>query len=84
MFQRLGVLSLETPQQKWASSRLEARTSWIFLNGAGALDLQREPQGPPLVASGKASPHASCSGSLWIPLLSMLGPKTLCEVSAGT
>ena len=28
--QRLGVISLETPQQKWASSRLEGRTSWIF------------------------------------------------------
>ena len=24
--------SLETPQQKWASSRLEGRTSWIFSN----------------------------------------------------
>ena len=29
-FQRLGVSSLETPQWKWASSRLEGRTSWIF------------------------------------------------------
>ena len=29
--QRLGVISLETPQRKWASSRLEGRTSWIFL-----------------------------------------------------
>ena len=29
-FQRLGVISLQTPQQKWASSRLEGRTSWIF------------------------------------------------------
>ena len=27
---RLGVISLETPQRKWASSRLEGRTSWIF------------------------------------------------------
>ena len=26
----LGVISLETPQGKWASSRLEGRTSWIF------------------------------------------------------
>ena len=26
----LGVNSLETPQRKWASSRLEGRTSWIF------------------------------------------------------
>ena len=30
---------------------------------AGALDLRRGPQGHALVASGKASPHASCSGS---------------------
>ena len=30
MFQRLCVISLDTPQQKWASSRLEGRTSWIF------------------------------------------------------
>ena len=28
--QWLDVISLETPQQKWASSRLEGRTSWIF------------------------------------------------------
>ena len=28
--QRLGVISLEAPQRKWASSRLEGRTSWIF------------------------------------------------------
>ena len=26
----LGVISLERPQRKWASSRLEGRTSWIF------------------------------------------------------
>ena len=26
----LGVIILETPQRKWASSRLEGRTSWIF------------------------------------------------------
>ena len=30
MFQSLGVISLETPQRKWASFRLEGRTSWIF------------------------------------------------------
>ena len=29
-FQRLDVISLETPQRKWASSPLEGRTSWIF------------------------------------------------------
>ena len=26
----LGVISLETPQRKWASSHLEGKTSWIF------------------------------------------------------
>ena len=26
----LDVISLETPQRKWALSRLEGRTSWIF------------------------------------------------------
>ena len=31
-FQSLGVISFETPQRKWASSRLEGRTSWIFSN----------------------------------------------------
>ena len=29
-FQRLGVISLEMPQRKWASSLLEGRTSCIF------------------------------------------------------
>ena len=29
-FQSFGVISLETPQGKWASSGLEGRTSWIF------------------------------------------------------
>ena len=26
----VGVISLETPQRKWASSRLDGRISWIF------------------------------------------------------
>ena len=29
-FPEVGVISLEMPQRKWASSRLEGRTSWIF------------------------------------------------------
>ena len=29
-FQWLDVISLEKPQRKWASSRLEGKTSWIF------------------------------------------------------
>ena len=30
MFQMLDVISLVKPQRKWASARLEGRTSWIF------------------------------------------------------
>ena len=78
------MISLEMPQRKWASSRLEGRTSWISRVAEGALDLRRGPLGPTLVASGKASPHASCMGPLGIPLPSMPGPKTLCGVGAGT
>ena len=51
---------------------------------AGALDLRRGPQGPVLVASGKASPHGVARGPLGIPLLWMPRPKTLCGVGAGT
>ena len=56
-------ISLDTLQRKWASSRLEGRTSWISRVAEGALDLRRGPQRPALVASGKASPHESCSGA---------------------
>ena len=51
---------------------------------AGALDLRLGPQGPALVASGKASPHAVALEPLGIPLPVMPGPKILCGVGAGT
>ena len=38
-FQRLGVISLKMPQRKWASSRLEGRTSWIFSSCGGCSPL---------------------------------------------
>ena len=62
-FQILGVISLETPQRKWASSRVEGRTSWIFSTCGRCSGLKTGTSGPALVASGKASPHASCSGA---------------------
>ena len=46
---------------------------------AGALDPRRGPQGPALVASGKASPHASCTVPLGIPLPSVPGPRPCVE-----
>ena len=47
--QRLGVISLETPQRKWSSSRLEGRTSWIF-SSCGRCS--RTTSGPPGSRSG--------------------------------
>ena len=82
--QSLGVISLETPQRKWASSHLEVRTSWIFLSCGRCSRLTMGPQGPALVASGKASPHASCSGATRDSSPVDAGPKILCGVGAGT
>ena len=59
----VNVICLETPQRKWASSRWRGEPPVFSRVAAGALDLRRGPQGPALVASGKASPHASCSGA---------------------
>ena len=63
MFQMLDVFTLETPQRKWASSRLEVEPPGFSRVAVGALELRRGPQGHALVASGKASPLASCSGA---------------------
>ena len=62
-FQMLDVISLETPQRKWALSRLEGRTSWIFSSCGRCSRLTTGTSGTTVVASGKASPHASCSGA---------------------
>ena len=61
--QSLGVISLETPQRKLAHFAWKGEPPGFSRVAAGALDLQRGPQGPILVASGKASPHVSCSGA---------------------
>ena len=76
--------SLETPQRKWASSRLEGRTSWIFSSCGMCSRITTGTSGTRSVTSGNASPLASCSGALGIPLPSLPGPNTLCGVGAGT
>ena len=58
---RFGAISLETPQGKWTSSRLEGRTSWMFSSCGRCSRLTTGTSGPALVASRKASPYASCS-----------------------
>ena len=57
------MISLETPQRKWASIRLEGRTSWIFSSCGICSRLTTWTSGTRYEASGKARPHASCSGA---------------------
>ena len=82
------MISLKTPQRNEPHLAWRGEPPGFSRVAAGALDLRRGPQGPALVASVKASPHASCSGAsrgpLGFPLPSMLGPKTLCGVGVGT
>ena len=72
---REGGISLETLQQKRASSCVEGRISWFFStcgsNLGIPLTLQWGPQGPTLGASGKSSLLASFEGPLGIPLQSL-------------
>ena len=58
-----SVITPYLPQQKWASLAWRGELPGFSRVAAGALDLRWGPQEPALVASGKASPHASCSGA---------------------
>ena len=78
------MISLEKPQRKWASSRLEGRSSWIFRVVAGALDLRRGLRDPLWWPQERPVPMRVARETLGIPLPSMPGPKTLCGVGAGT
>ena len=57
------MISLEMPQRKWALLACRGEPPGFTRVAAGALGLRQGPQGPALVASGKTSPHASCSGA---------------------
>ena len=72
------MISLETPSGNGPHLAWRGEPPEFSRIAAGALDLRRGPQGPALVASGKASPHASFLWPLGIPLQSLPGPKTLC------
>ena len=56
------MISLKTPQRNEPHLAWRGEPPGFSRVAAGALDLRRGPQGPALVASVKASPHASCSG----------------------
>ena len=75
----LDVISLEMPQRKWASSRLEGRTSWIF-SSCGRCS--RHTTGTSGTRSGglrKGQSPWSCSGPLGIPLQWMLALRPCVE-----
>ena len=85
---REGGMSLKTPQQKRASSRVEGRISWFFSSSGRKLEvpleIRRGAQGPAHVASGKCSVHANCEGPLRIPLQSVSVPKSSSGAKAAT
>ena len=60
-FDDIDYLIARTPEQ-FAESNIQVHLLYSRV-AAGALNLRRGPQGPALLASGKASPHASCSGA---------------------
>ena len=61
--QRLRVMSLETPLRKWASSRLEGRTSWIFSSCCRCSRLTTGTSGTRSGGLRKGQSPLSCSGA---------------------
>ena len=63
MFQMLDVISLETPQRKWASFFLEGRTPLIFSSCGWCSRLMTGTSGTRSGGLRKGQPRASCSGA---------------------
>ena len=62
-FQMLDVISLRRLSGNGPHVAWRGEPPGFSRVAAGALDLRRGPQGPALLASGKASRHASWSGA---------------------
>ena len=77
------MISLETLQGKWASCRLEGRTSWIFSIGAGVSTYDGDIRDPLWWPQERPVPMRVVRGPLRIPLPSMPGPKILCGFGVG-
>ena len=60
----LDMISLETPQRKWASSRLEGRTSWIFSSCGRCSRLTTGTTGTPSGGLRKGQSPCELLGSL--------------------
>ena len=74
-FQILDVISLEKPQRKWASSRLEGRTSWIFSLRQVLSTYDGDLRDPLWWRQERPFPMRVAREPLGIPLPSMPGPK---------
>ena len=77
----LDVISLKTAQRKWASSRLEGRTSWIFSSCGRCCGLKMGTSGTRSGGLRKGqSPWELLRETHGIPLPTMPGPKTFVEL----
>ena len=83
-FQRLGVLRVETPYRKWASSPLEGRIFWIFLSCGRCSRLTTGTTGTRSGGLRKGQSPCEVLGGLSGFLSRRCRPKTLCGVGAGT
>ena len=84
MFQRFGVISLEMTQRKWASSRLEGRTSWIFSSRGRCSLLTSGTSGTRSDGLRKGQSQCELLGASQDSSPVDAGPKTLCGFGAGT
>ena len=57
------MISLKTSERKWPHLVWSGEPPGFSQVADGSRDLRRGPQGPTLLASGKASSQASCSGA---------------------
>ena len=78
------MISLETAQRKWASCRLEGRTSWNFSSCGRCSRLTTGTSGTHSGGLRKGQSPCELLGAFGIPLPSMPGPKILCGVGART
>ena len=83
-FQMLDLISLETPQRKWASSRLEGRTSWIFSSCGRCSRLTTGTSGNHSGGLRKGQSPCELLGGSQDSSPVDAGFKTLCGVGSGT
>ena len=76
------MISLETPQRKWASTRLERKPPGFSRVGQGLSSYNGDLRDPLWCPQERPVPMGVARGPFRIPLPSMSGPKTLCGVGA--